>query len=197
MSQQPGFYVPVYGSIKSVLYFIESTTWHIFSECYQIFLSNIWKCFPGGSDGKESACNLGDLGSQSLGWKDLLKKGMATHSTILVWGIPWTEEPGGLQSMGLQTVGHDWAANTHLHACQTIQYNLFMSLWKIHCSARPHREGNGTPLQYSCLENPMGGGAWWAAVYGVAQSRTWLKWLSSSSQTSVIKNSCLFTVLNF
>ena len=42
-------------------------------------------------------------------------------------------------------------------------------------------EGSGTPLQYSCLENPMDGGAWWAAVYGVAQSRTQLKWLSSSS----------------
>ena len=42
-------------------------------------------------------------------------------------------------------------------------------------------EGNGNPLQYSCLENPMDGGAWWAAVYGVTQSRTRLKWLSSSS----------------
>ena len=42
-------------------------------------------------------------------------------------------------------------------------------------------EGNGTPLQCSCLENPRDGGAWWAAVYGVAQSRTRLKWLSSSS----------------
>ena len=42
-------------------------------------------------------------------------------------------------------------------------------------------EGNGTPLQRSCLENPRDGGAWWAAIYGVAQSRTWLKWLSSSS----------------
>jgi len=42
-------------------------------------------------------------------------------------------------------------------------------------------EGNGNPLQCSCLENPMDGGAWWAAVYGVAQSRTQLKWLSSSS----------------
>ena len=41
-------------------------------------------------------------------------------------------------------------------------------------------EGNGTPLQYSCLENSMGGGAWWAAVFGVAQSRTQLKWLSSN-----------------
>ena len=42
-------------------------------------------------------------------------------------------------------------------------------------------EGNGTPLQYSCLENPMDGGAWWAAIYGVAQSRTRLKRLNSSS----------------
>ena len=46
------------------------------------------------------------------------------------------------------------------------------------------REGNGTPLQYSCLENPMDGGAWWAAIYGVAQSQTQLKWLSSSSSSS-------------
>ena len=46
---------------------------------------------------------------------------------------------------------------------------------------RSSGEGNGTPLQYSCLENPMGGGAWWAAVYGVAQSRTRLKQLSNGS----------------
>ena len=44
-------------------------------------------------------------------------------------------------------------------------------------------EGNGNPLQYSCLENPRDGGAWWAAVYGVSQSRTRLKWLSSSSSS--------------
>ena len=44
-------------------------------------------------------------------------------------------------------------------------------------------EGDGTPLQYSCLENPMDGGAWWAAVHGVAKSRTRLKRLSSSSNT--------------
>ena len=42
-----------------------------------------------------------------LGWEDPLEKGMATHSSILAWRIPWTEEPGGLQSMGLQRVGHD------------------------------------------------------------------------------------------
>ena len=44
---------------------------------------------------------------QSLGWEDSLEKGMRIHSSILAWKIPWTEEPGGLQSMGLQGVGHD------------------------------------------------------------------------------------------
>ena len=44
---------------------------------------------------------------RSLGWEDPLEKGMATHSSIPAWGIPWTEEPGGLQSMGSQRVGHD------------------------------------------------------------------------------------------
>ena len=44
---------------------------------------------------------------QSLGWEDPLEKGMATHSSILAWRIPWTEEPGGPQSMWSQRVGHD------------------------------------------------------------------------------------------
>ena len=44
---------------------------------------------------------------RSLGWEDPLEEGMATHSTILAWRIPWTEEPGRLQSMGSQRVGHD------------------------------------------------------------------------------------------
>ena len=61
---------------------------------------------PGDSDGKESACNAGGPGlipgsGRSPG------KGMATHSSILAWRIPWTEEPGGLQSMGSQRVGYD------------------------------------------------------------------------------------------
>ena len=51
-------------------------------------------------------------------------------------------------------------------------------------SQRPG-EGNGNPLQYSCLEDPMGGGAWWAAVYRVSQSRTQLKRLSSSSSSNI------------
>ena len=57
--------------------------------------------FPGGSDGKESSCNVGDLGSIS-GLGRSPEEGMATHSSILAWTIPWREEPGGLQSMGLK-----------------------------------------------------------------------------------------------
>ena len=51
---------------------------------------------------------------QSLIWEDPLKKGMVTHSNILAWRIPWTEEPGGLQSMGLWRVRHNWATNAVL-----------------------------------------------------------------------------------
>ena len=57
-------------------------------------------------------------------------------------------------------------------------------IWMLVClilSQRSLWKGNGNPLQCSCLENPRDGGAWWAAVYGVAQSWTWLNWLSSSS----------------
>ena len=92
---------------------------------------------------------------------------MAPHSSTLAWNIPWMEEPGRLQSMGSLRVGHDWATSL----------SLFTS-----CIG----EGNGNPLQCSCLENPRDSGAWWAAIYGVAQSQTWLKRLSSSS--SEVKN---------
>ena len=62
--------------------------------------------FPGSSDGKESAFNAGDPGSIP-GLEDPLEKEMATHSSILAWKIPWTEEPGGLQSMGCRRVRHN------------------------------------------------------------------------------------------
>ena len=86
---------------------------------------------------------------------------MAPHSSSLAGKIPWTEEPGGLQTMGSLRVGHDQGT----------------SLSRI-------GEGNGNPLQCSCLENPRDGGAWWEADYGVAQSRTRLKRLSSSSRAT-------------
>ena len=90
------------------------------------------------------------------------EKEMAPHSSTLAWKIPRMEEPGRLQSMGSLRVRHNWATSL----------SLFTS-----CIG----EENGNPLQCSCLENPRDGGAWWAALYGVAQSRTWLKRLSSSS----------------
>ena len=66
---------------------------------YFFGLQNHCLGFPGGSDSKESACNAGDLGSIP-GLEDPLEEGMAIHSSILAWEIPWTEEPGGLQPMG-------------------------------------------------------------------------------------------------
>ena len=62
--------------------------------------------FPGGLDGKDSVCNAGDP-VRSLGWEDPLEKEMAIHSRTSAWKIPWTEEPGRLQSMGSQRVGID------------------------------------------------------------------------------------------
>ena len=61
--------------------------------------------FPGGSEVKASACNAGDPGSIP-GREDPLEKEMVTHSSILAWRIPWTEEPGRLQSTGSKRVGH-------------------------------------------------------------------------------------------
>ena len=55
----------------------------------------------------KNLCAVQETGVQSLSQEDLLEKGMATHSSILAWRIPWTEEPGGLQSIGLQRVRHD------------------------------------------------------------------------------------------
>ena len=81
---------------------------------------------------------------------------MAPHSSTLAWKIPWMEEPGRLQSMGLLEL--DMTERLHFH-------------FALSCIG----EGNGNPLQCSFLENPRDGEAWWAAVYGVAQSRTRLK----------------------
>jgi len=63
----------------------------------------------GGSDSKEFV--MRETWVQFLGQEDLLEKGIATHSSIFAWRIPWTEEPGRLWSMGLQRVGHNWATN--------------------------------------------------------------------------------------
>ena len=95
----------------------------------------------------------------------ILEKAMATNFSTLAWQIPWMEEPGRLQSMESLGVRHNWATSlfTFMH-------------WRKH----------GNPLQCSCLENPRDGGAWWASIYGVAQSRIRLKRLSTSSSSRLV-----------
>src|SRR5574341_741055 len=78
---------------------------------------------------------------------------MAPHSSTLAWKIPWMEEPGRLQSIG--SLESDMTERLHFH-------------FSLSCIGK----GNSNPLQCSCLGNPRDGGVWWAAVYGVAQSRT-------------------------
>ena len=68
-------------------------------------INNAWG-FPGGSVVKNPPANGGDAGLIP-GWENPLEKEMATHSNILAWRIPWTEEPGWLQYMGSQSIGHD------------------------------------------------------------------------------------------
>ena len=84
---------------------------------------------------------------------NVLEKEMATHSSRLAWKIPWVKEPVGYSPWGHQK--SDTAEQLHCH-------------FSLLCIG----EGNGNPLQCSCLENPRDGGAWWAADYGVAQSQT-------------------------
>ena len=91
-----------------------------------------------------------------------LEKAMAPHSSTLAWKIPWTEEPGRLQSMGSRRVGHDWATSLSLFT--------FMH-WRRKWQPTPRFLPGESQRQ-------------WALVYGVAQSRTRLKRLSSSSSSS-------------
>ena len=88
---------------------------------------------------------------QSLGGEDALKEGLATHSSILTWRIPWTEEPGRLHRVHGVAEGRtrlsDFTFTFHFYALEK-------------------------EIQSFCLENPRDGGAWWAAVCGITQSRT-------------------------
>ena len=76
--------------------------------------------------------------------------------STLAWEIPWMEEPGGCSPWGHEE--SDMTERLHFH-------------FSLSCIGK----GNGNPLRCSCLDNPRDGGTWWAAVYGVAQSRTRLK----------------------
>ena len=78
-----------------------------YTSCSLLFpVSSLLWGFPDGSVVKNLPAKQ-EMWVRSLGWEDPLEKKMATHSSILAWEIPWTEEPGGLQSIGSQRVGHD------------------------------------------------------------------------------------------
>ena len=104
---------------------------------------------------------------RSLGREDPLEKGKAGHSSILARRIPRTEEPGGLQSVGSES-----DTTERLHFFKAISgpvKEYALSGFDPWVGKIPWK-GNGNPLQYPCLENLMGSGAWWAAVHGVAKS---------------------------
>ena len=109
----------------------------------------------------------------------------APHSSTLAWKNPMD--------------GRAWWAAVHGVAKSQTQLSRLHFHFSLSCVG----EGNGTPLQCSCLENPRGGGAWWAAVYGVAQSRKRLKRLSSTSSNNTsnpettLKRTHLSTLLSF
>ena len=143
----------------------------------------IYLGFPGGTSGKESSFQCKRC--KACGFNPWIEKipledDMATHSSILAWRIPSTEDCGGLQSMGSQRVRHDWACthtHTHTHGilpslhcesnCRSLSTRRFPGgsggkasaynagdAGSIPGSGRSPGEGNGNPLQYSCLENP-------------------------------------------
>ena len=97
------------------------------------------------------------------------EKAMAPNSSTLAWRIPRTEEPGGLQCMGSRRVGHDWATSLSLFT--------FM-----------HWKSKWQPTPVFLPGESQGRGAWWAAVYGITQSWTQLKWLSSSRSFLITRN---------
>ena len=129
----------------------------IFQRCIQKYLQRRWYAASGERvvvvQTVKNPPTTRETRVQSLGREDFVEQGMATHSSILAWRIPWTEEPGGLQSMGSLRVGHDWASSLSLFT--------FMH-WR--------RKWQPTPVFLP--GESQGWEAWWAAVYGVAESDT-------------------------
>ena len=195
--------------------------WHFFTKEWPYFTLFTWFSLVGflgishlcsSSDGKDSACNAGDL--------DLIpalgrSPGEGNGNPLQYSCLENPMDKGAWWATESQRVGPDWVTSTHtfcnlditkagdwpillittslplaFHVPQMVKNLSAMQKGHtesdtterlhFHFSLSCTGEGNGNPLQCSCLENPRDGGAWWAAVYGVPDSRTWLKWLSSS-----------------
>ena len=142
--------------------------------------------FPDSSVGKESICNAADPGlipgpgrftEEGIGYP-LQYSGLENFMDCRVQNGEGNGTP--LQYFCLENPmdGGAWKAPRGCWGLDTTERLHF------HFSLSCIGEGNGSPLQCSCLENPRDEGAWWAAIYGVVQSRTWLKWLSSSRSSA-------------
>ena len=143
-------------------------------------------------------CGVIRAAGKPLGWKNertLISLGVSFANSLLflpnlklIWRRRWHPTP-----VLLPGKSHGWRSllGCSPWGCQESDTTEWLPF---HFSLSCIGEGNGNPLQYSCLENPRDRGAWWAAVYGVTQSRTRLKWLSSSSNTKthLIGEFCLF-----
>ena len=142
--------------------------------------------FPCGSTGKESACNKGDLGSiPGLGRSPGEGKGNPLQYSGLENSMDYTvlrRRQWQATPVLLPRKFHGWRSLVGCSPWGSYESDTTGRL-HFHFSFSHNGEGNGNPLQCSCLENPREGGAWWAAVCGVAQSRTRLKCLSSSSSS--------------
>ena len=118
------------------------------------------------------------------GWEDPLEKEMAVHSSTIAWKIPWTEEPGRLQSMGWRRVRHDWETSLYTSegfpggsdgkasACSARDPGLIPGL------GRSPGEGNGNPLQHSCMENSVD----WEAPQSLVGYSPWSRKQSDTTE---------------
>ena len=158
--------------------------------------------FPGDSDGKESACNAGDLGS-TCGWEDPLEKEMATHCSRLACEVPWTGEPGGLQSMGSPRAGHDRVSHRTKcnHCFRALERDLRSKEWR---GLGPWKKGSCFGWNAHECESSEGssrsaqGGA--ARTYRSEKSEggvRWSGWLEKEGETLVTEGFCYEGVLDF
>ena len=144
------------------IFFLPSSYWpyKTLSPTVLLLLHNCID-FPGDSDSKESAHN-GETTVRTLSWEDPLEKGMATHSSILAWKIPWTEELGRLQSMGSQRVGQDWRTNADpLYRWGAWGWHR-LNNWPQHTQDTGGRDGIPSPFSLVILSSQWlaSGGGW-------------------------------------
>ena len=97
---------------------------------------SLGKVFPGGASGKELTCQH-ETEVRSLGWEDSLEEGTTTHSSLVTWRIPWTEEPGSLWSIGLERVRHDWSNLAHTHPRKIYKIKKYIFLLPIQGEKNP------------------------------------------------------------